>query len=95
VLADMCDNTNYKNVTQYEAEMNIKYNIFIYRYKIYVECESMTVPALSGDTGIATKIIKKILEAILRKYSTDSQQNTLILGHHPLYGKYWSLKLKA
>jgi hypothetical protein len=40
----------------------------------------MSIPVVTGATGIVTKGLKKNLEAIPGKYSTDSLQKRVILG---------------
>jgi len=42
----------------------------------------MIKPVINGATGVATKGLKKTLEAIQGKYSIDSLQKTAILEHH-------------
>jgi len=39
----------------------------------------MIIPVITGATGSVTKVIRKNLEAITRKYSTDSLQKTAII----------------
>jgi len=38
------------------------------------------IPIIIGATGILTRSLKKNLEAVPRKHSTDSLQKTAILG---------------
>jgi hypothetical protein len=40
----------------------------------------MIIPVIIGATGIVTKGLKKNLEAIPEKHSTDSLQKTAVLG---------------
>jgi hypothetical protein len=40
----------------------------------------MIVPVITGATGIVTKGLKRGLEAIPGKHSTDSPQKTAVLG---------------
>ena len=38
------------------------------------------IPVINGATGIVTRSLRKNLEAVPRKYSIDSLQNTAVLG---------------
>jgi hypothetical protein len=38
------------------------------------------IPVIIGTTGRVTKVLRKNLEAILRKHSRDSLQKTAVLG---------------
>jgi hypothetical protein len=38
------------------------------------------IQVIIGATGIATKVLKKVLKAIPRKHSIESLQNTAVLG---------------
>jgi hypothetical protein len=49
--------------------------------------ESTTIPVITRATGIVTKSLKKNLEAIPGKHSTDSLQKTTILGTSHLIRK--------
>jgi len=40
----------------------------------------MITPVITGATGIATKVLKKVLKAVPGKHSVDSLQNTAVLG---------------
>jgi hypothetical protein len=40
----------------------------------------MIITVIIGATGIVTKVLKKNLEAIAVKHSTDSLQKTAVLG---------------
>ena len=40
----------------------------------------MIVPVITGATGVVTKGLKKNVEAIPGKHSTDSLQKTAIIG---------------
>jgi len=52
-------------------------NIIIILKKIII---IIVVPVIIGDTGIVTRSLKKNLEIITGKYSTDSLQKTAVLG---------------
>jgi hypothetical protein len=51
------------------------------------------IPVINGAIEIATKGLKKNMEAIPVKNSIDSLQRQVYLEHHILYGKYCSMKL--
>jgi hypothetical protein len=59
-------------------KQNRKYNTKVYIYR-HNKCGTkfMIIPVITGATGIVTEGLKKNLEAITGKYSTDSLQ---ILG---------------
>jgi hypothetical protein len=40
----------------------------------------MIIQVITGATGIATKVSKKVLKAIPGKHSIDSLQNTAVIG---------------
>jgi hypothetical protein len=40
----------------------------------------INIPIITGATGIVTEVLKKNLEAVPRKHSTDSLQKTAVLG---------------
>jgi hypothetical protein len=42
--------------------------------------EFMITPVMIGATGVATKLLKKLLEAMLGKYSVDFLKETTMLG---------------
>jgi hypothetical protein len=52
------------------------------------------VPVITGAIGLVTRSVRKNLEAVPGKHSTDSLQKTTILGTHIQYGKYCSAKLE-
>jgi hypothetical protein len=53
------------------------------------------IPVIIGATGTVTKSIRKILEAIPGKHSTDSIQKTAILGTSLIIRKVLQLKIEA
>ena len=71
-----------RNVVQKEADKKLKYE-----YKsLCIEIQRMwnlkctIIPIIIGATGIVTRSLRKNLEAVPGKHSTDSLQKTAILG---------------
>jgi hypothetical protein len=68
------------NVEQKEAEKRLKYkSLCIERQRMW-NLKCTFIPAIIGATGIVTRSLRKNLEAVQRKHSTDSLQKTAILG---------------
>ena len=63
-----------RNVTQKEAETKLKYKSLCIEIQRMWNMECIIKPKITEATGILTKGSKKNLEAIPRKYSTDSLQ---------------------
>ena len=56
----------------------------------------MIIPVITGATGVATKDLRKYLNAIPRKHSVDSlKKRQLYLEQHTYYGQYCNLNLEA
>jgi hypothetical protein len=62
-----------RNVTQKEAERKIKYKSLCTEIQQMWNMTCMIIPVTTGATRIVTEGLKKNLEAIPRKHSTDSQ----------------------
>ena len=65
-----------RNVMQKEAEKKLKYRI------LCIEIQLRLIPVINGATGIATKGLKKHLEAIPGKHSVGS---LLLVTSHILF----------
>jgi hypothetical protein len=65
---------------QKEAEKKFKIQQFRYRDTANVELKCTIIPVIIGATGIATKSLRKNLEAVPGKHSIDLLQKTAILG---------------
>ena len=66
-----------RNVVQKEAENKLKYQSFIQRMW---NLKCTIIPVITGATEIATRSLRKNLEAVPGKHSIDSLQKTAILG---------------
>jgi hypothetical protein len=66
-----------RNVVQKEAEKKLKYNSLGTEIQRVWNLKCTVIPVI---TGIVTKILRKNLEAIPGKHSTDSLQQTAVLG---------------
>ena len=53
------------------------------------------IPVITGATGIVTRSLRKILEAVPGKHSIDSLQKTAVLGTSHIIRKVCSVKLEA
>ena len=69
-----------RNVAQKEAEKGLKYNSLCTELQHIWNMTCVITPIMIGATGTATKGLKKNLEAIVGKHSTNSLQKTAILG---------------
>jgi len=76
-LIDVAIPTDRK-VVQKEAEMKLKYKSLCIDIQRMWNTKCMIIPVIIRATTIATKGLKKNLEAMLEKYSTDSLQKTLL-----------------
>jgi hypothetical protein len=69
-----------RNVIQKEAEKKLKYKRLRTEIQRMWNMKCMIIPVVIEATGIVTKGLKKNLEAITGKHSTDSQHKTATLG---------------
>jgi len=69
-----------RNVVHKEAEKKLKYKSLCIEIQRMWNLKCMIVPVIIGATGMATRSLRKNLEAVLGKHSIDSQENTVILG---------------
>jgi hypothetical protein len=69
-----------RNVTQKEAEKKLKYKCLCIQIQRMWKVKCMMIPVVNGATGIVTRGLKKKLEAIPGRHSTDSLQKTGMLG---------------
>jgi len=69
-----------RNVVQKEAERKLKYKILCIEIQRMWNLKCTIIPVIIGATGIVTRRLRKLLEAVPRKHSTDSLQKTAILG---------------
>jgi hypothetical protein len=69
-----------RNVVQKEAEKKLKYNSLGTETQRMWNLKCTIIPVIIGATGMLTKSFRKNLEAILAKRSTDSLQQTAVLG---------------
>jgi len=58
----------------------VKIQEFMYRDTTNVDLKCTIIPIIIGATGIIMKSLRKNLEAVPGKHSTDSLQKTAILG---------------
>ena len=70
----------HRNVVQKEAEMKLKYKSLCIEMQRMWNLKCTIIPERIGTTGIVTRSLRKNLEAIPGKHSTDSLQKTAILG---------------
>jgi len=68
------------NVVQKEVEKKLKYKSLCIEIQRMWNLKCTIVPVIFGVTGIATRSLRKNLEAVPRKHSIDSLQKTAILG---------------
>ena len=64
---------------QKEAEKKLKYNSLCIEMERMWNLKCTIVPVIIGATGMATRSVKKNLEAVPGKHSIDSLQKTAIL----------------
>ena len=69
-----------RNIVQKEAENKLKYKSLCTEIQRMWNLKCTIVPVIIGATGIVTRSLKKNLETIPGKHSTDSLQKTAILG---------------
>jgi hypothetical protein len=69
-----------RNVTPKEAKKKLKYKSLCIEIQQMWNKNCVIIHVVIGATRIVTKSLRKHLEAIPEKYSTDSLQNTAILG---------------
>jgi len=69
-----------RNVVQKEAEKKLKHKSLCIEIQRMWNLKCTIVPVIIGATGIVTSSLKKNLETIPGKHSTDSLQKTAILG---------------
>jgi hypothetical protein len=76
-----------RNVVQNEAEKKLKYKSLCIEIQRMWKLKCTIIPVIIGATGIVTRSLRKNLEAIPGKHSTDSLQKTAILGTSHIIGK--------
>jgi hypothetical protein len=69
-----------RNVVQKEAEKKLKFKNLGIEIQRKWNLKCTIIPVVIGATGTVTKGLRKNLEAIPGKHSTDLQQKTAILG---------------
>ena len=69
-----------RNVVQKEAEKKLKHKSLCIEIQQMWNLKCMTVPVITGATGIVTRSLRKNLETVPGKHSTDSLQKTAVLG---------------
>ena len=69
-----------RNVTQNEAEKELKYNSLCIEIQRMWNLKCTIIPVIIGATGIVTRSLRNNLEAVPGKHSIDSLQKTAILG---------------
>ena len=80
-----------RNVMQKEAEKQLKYNSLCIGIQQMWNMNCMIIPVITGATGVVTKGLRKYLEVISGKHSTDLLQNTATLGtSHIIQKVLWS-----
>jgi hypothetical protein len=67
------------NVMQKEVEKKLKYKRLCIEIQRVWNIKCVTIPAVTGATGIVTKALEKHLEAIPGKHSVYSPQKTAVL----------------
>jgi hypothetical protein len=65
---------------QKEAEKKLKYKSLCIEIQRMWNLKCTIIPVITGATGIATRSVRKNLEAIPRKHSIDSLQKIAVLG---------------
>jgi len=71
------NNNNNNNVVQKEAEGTLKYKSLCIEIKRMWYLKCMVISVIIGATGIVTRSLRKDLEAVPGKYSTDSLRRHL------------------
>jgi len=69
-----------RNEVQKEVEKKLKYKSLCIEIQRMWNLKCMIVPVIIGATGIVTRRLRKNLETVPGKNSTDSPQKTAILG---------------
>jgi hypothetical protein len=69
-----------RNVKKKEAEKKLKYKRLCIEIQRVWNLKCAIVPVIIGATGIVTRSLRKNLETVPGKHSTDSVQKTAILG---------------
>ena len=70
----------HRNVTQNEAEKNLKYKSLFTEIQRMRYTKRAIVPVKTVSNGIVTKLLKKNLESMPGKRSIDSLHKTAMLG---------------
>jgi hypothetical protein len=68
------------NVMKKEVEKKLKYKRLCIEIQRLWNMKCVNIPVVTGATGIVTKALEKHLEAVPRKHSVDSLQQTAVLG---------------
>jgi hypothetical protein len=69
-----------RNVMQQETKKQLKYVSLCIEIQKMWNMNCMIIPVITGATGIITKGLRRNLEAVSGKHSTDLLQNTATLG---------------
>jgi hypothetical protein len=69
-----------RNAVQKEAEKKLKYKSLCIEIQRMWNLKCTLIPVITGATGIVMRSLRKNLEAVPVKHSTDSLQKTAILG---------------
>ena len=69
-----------RNVVQKEGEKKLKYKGLCIEIQRMWNLKCTIIPVIIGVTGIVTRRLRKNLEVVPGKHSTDSLQKTAILG---------------
>jgi hypothetical protein len=77
---DKCGNTSREKCHAKRSRKENKYKSLCIEMQRMWNTKFMIIPLIIGATGIVTKGLKKNLEAITGKHSTDSLQKTAVLG---------------
>jgi hypothetical protein len=82
-----------RNVVQKEAEKKLKYKRLCIEIQRMWNMKCATLPVIVGATGIVTRSLRKNLEAVPGRHSTDSLQKTAILGTSHIIRKVVQCKI--
>ena len=77
---DRCGNTRRQKCCAKGSGKEVKIQEFVYRDTTNMEPKMYDYTNKIGATGIVTRSLRKNLEAVPGKHSTDSLQKTAILG---------------
>jgi len=77
---DTCGNIRRQKFCENEAEKKLKYMSLCIEIQRMGNLKCTIVPVIIGATGIVTRSLRKNLETIPGRHSTDSLQKTAILG---------------